>query len=379
VLTRFPALLLACCLSSLPSIVFGSSRVSLQCNLLVVTSLNIILCQEKRLQLYNFKGRRVREWILEAVIRYIRVVGGPSGREGLLVGLKNGAVFKIFIDNRFPVRLVKHVAPVRCLDLSASRKKLAVVDESSKVFIYDLATQNVLFEDNNANSVAWNTDMEDMFCYSGNGQLCIKTGDFPVHKQTLQGFVVGFKGSKIFCLHYLSMQTIDVPQSASLYRYLEQKDYEHAYAVACLGVTESDWRELAMQALQALQFPIARKAFIRIRDVRYIELLNRIEIARRNPAHDDQVFLADIFAFQGHYSEAARLYVKAGQRKKAIEMFLDLRDWEKVSGENFLHLLLSHRPASRAGKQSAHAFGSHRIALYLLSVSSRSRFVFVFL
>ena len=137
-----------------------------QCNLLVVTSLNIILCQEKRLQLYNFKGRKIREWMLEAIIRYIRVVGGPSGREGLLVGLKNGAVFKIFIDNRFPVRLIKHGAPVRCLDLSASRKKLAVVDENSKVFIYDLATQNVLFEDVNANSVAWNTDMEDMVCYS---------------------------------------------------------------------------------------------------------------------------------------------------------------------------------------------------------------------
>ncbi len=35
--------------------------------------------------------------------------------------------------------------------------------------------------------------------------------------------MVGFKGSKIFCLHYVSMQTIDVPQSASMYRYLERK------------------------------------------------------------------------------------------------------------------------------------------------------------
>jgi len=302
----------------------------LDCNLLVVTSLHIILCQEKRLQLYNFKGRKIREWVLEAIIRYIRVVGGPSGREGLLVGLKNGMVCKIFIDNRFPVKLIQHSAPVRCLDLSASRKKLAVVDEHSKVFIYDLSNGSVLFEDSNANSVAWNTEMEEMFCYSGGGQLCIKTGNFPIHKQTLQGFVVGFKGSKIFCLHYLSMQTIDVPQSASLYRYLEQKDYHNAYAVACLGVTESDWRELATQALQALEFSIARKAFIRIRDVRYIELLNRIEIARQNPNHDDQIFLADIAAFQGSYNEAARLYCKAGQRKKAIEMFLDLRDWARA-------------------------------------------------
>lgn len=39
----------------------------------------------------------------------------------------------------------------------------------------------------------------------------------------MQGFVVGFKGSKVFCLHYVSMQTIDVPQSASMHRYLERK------------------------------------------------------------------------------------------------------------------------------------------------------------
>ena len=45
---------------------------------------------------------------------------------------------------------------------------------------------HVPLQEKNANSVAWNTAYEDMFCYSGNGLLSIKTGDFPLHQQKLQ-------------------------------------------------------------------------------------------------------------------------------------------------------------------------------------------------
>lgn len=67
------------------------------------------------------------------MIRYIKVVGGPPGREGLLVGVKSGGIFKIFVDNAFPVPLVRHPNNIRCLDLSASRTRLAVVDDKTSV------------------------------------------------------------------------------------------------------------------------------------------------------------------------------------------------------------------------------------------------------
>lgn len=45
----------------------------------------------------------------------------------------------------------------------------------------------------------------------------------------LQGFVVGFSGSKIFCLHVYAMSSVDVPQSAPMYQYLEKKMFKWVF------------------------------------------------------------------------------------------------------------------------------------------------------
>lgn len=58
------------------------------------------------------------------------------------------------------------------------------------------------------------------------------------------------QGSKVFCLQFVNMATIDIPQGGSMARYLERKDVQSAYQVACLGVTEADWKSLAQAALQ---------------------------------------------------------------------------------------------------------------------------------
>ncbi|NWZ69877.1 IF122 protein, partial [Acrocephalus arundinaceus] len=296
-----------------------------ECNLLVVCSDHIILCQEKRLQCLSFSGVKEREWLMESLIRYIKVIGGPPGREGLLVGLKNGQILKIFVDNALAIVLLKQSTAVRCLDMSASRNKLAVVDENDTCLVYDIHTKELLFQEPNANSVAWNTQCEDMLCFSGGGYLNIKASNFPVHQQKLQGFVVGYNGSKIFCLHVFSMSAVEVPQSAPMYQYLERKMFKEAYQIACLGVTDADWRELAMEALEGLEFETAKKAFTRVRDLRYLELISSIEDRKKQGENNSDLFLADVYAYQGKFHEAAKLYKRSGHESLALEMYSDLR------------------------------------------------------
>jgi intraflagellar transport protein 122 len=130
-----------------------------ECSLLVVTAQHLILCQEKRLQCYDFHGLKVREWALDALIRYIKVIGGVPAREGILVGLKNGQVpnactphtqcaqiLKIFVDNPFPVELLTIASAVRCLDISLDRRKLAVVDENAICMVYDVDSKQLLYQ-----------------------------------------------------------------------------------------------------------------------------------------------------------------------------------------------------------------------------------------
>ncbi|KAI5069141.1 hypothetical protein GOP47_0015442 [Adiantum capillus-veneris] len=293
------------------------------CTLLVLTSEHLTLCQEASLQLYRLDGKKDKEWHLSSPIRYIKVCAGPCGGEGLLTGLKDGSILKIWINNPFPQCIYSHTSSIRCLDLSAEQAQLAAVDENGHIFVYDIKKKQIVFEEKYASSVAWNTQMEEMLCYAGSGMLNIKVASFPVHQQNFNSYVVGFQGPKLFCLQDHSMQTLDIPLSWSMKHYIDSGDFDNAYRVACLGVTEADWKFLGLESLQAQFWNVAHGSFSRLQDVCYLDLINQVE-KDFDPGQDRLPLLATICAYQGRFEEAAELYCEAGQVHKAMEMFADL-------------------------------------------------------
>ena len=183
---------------------------SLDCSLLVVTTNNLILYLDKRLQSLSFTGLVEREWILDGPICYVKVVGGPPGQERLLAGLKNGQVMEIYLDNPFPALLAKVDGAVRCVDVSSMKEKLAVVSDQGVLSVFDIYNDKKLQEFQDVTSVAFNSAFEDMMCFSGQDYLAIKVANFNEYKQKFSGIVVGLNGSKMYCLHGSSIITMEV-------------------------------------------------------------------------------------------------------------------------------------------------------------------------
>lgn len=109
----------------------------------------------------------MREWVLEAPIKYVRVVSGPPKRESLIVALSNGVVVRIFIDNAFPIPLIKQTTSIKSVDISADKKKIVVIDDFESMFVYDILSKKQLFQETKIASAAWNLEFEDMLAYTG--------------------------------------------------------------------------------------------------------------------------------------------------------------------------------------------------------------------
>ena len=153
------------------------------------------------------------------------------------------------------------------------------------------------FEDDQVQSVAFNSEHDDMLAYSGAGTLSIRTAGFKPYRQRMDGLVVAFRGAKVYCLHGAAVREEDVPLSSTVQQYAEVKAWGAAYSVACLGVTQEDWTALGQAALMHLELGTARKAFIRTQDLLMLNLVHRLELLGKSGVVAD-VLKGEVLAYQ---------------------------------------------------------------------------------
>lgn len=181
---------------------------------------------------------------MDAKVTYLKTIGGPPKREHAILGLSNGQVLKIFVDNSFPIQLYRaSVGIVKC-DLNVTKKKLAVLDLNKNLIGFDLITQSQLFQELSVNSFSWNSDLEDSIAFESNGMTSIKTGGLAPLTQKSDAEVIGFEGFQVFVNKNGCISVLDISQSSTLVKYVEKKEFQMAYKLACMGVPENDLRFL---------------------------------------------------------------------------------------------------------------------------------------
>eukprot|EP01035_Chromulina_nebulosa_P019342 gene19342-25207_t len=162
-------------------------------------------------------------------------------------------------------------------------------------------------------------------------------------------------GQRIYCLYHGNIASIDVPQGQFIQRALDNNDHNKAYSLACLGATEDEWKLLAMKALRNNMINISKNAFGRLKDIKYLYLLEQIE--RYNTNHMvsidsnrkrqqlvnasidslDPIWTAELLAYEGFHNDAAKAYARLNQTDESIRILIDMKRYEdaKLFARNF--------------------------------------------
>lgn len=304
-----------------------------ECSLLLITYNHLVICFENRIQLIpmtSLNGTSEREWIFEANVSYLKVIGGPKNRESLLCGLFSGEVYIISIDNQFPILIYSHPLSIKILDISCGRKKLAIIDEDSNLTVIDVKSKEIIISDEKAKSIAFNSDIEDIISYWNDGNVYIKTENFPSNIEKMSGIIVGYQGTKIFLLQgQNNVNILDTSQSTSIIRYSEQGNFQKAYKLASIGATKEEWLFLGFEALVNLDLKIALKCFQKLEDMRLINLVTKVEGDIKSNISED-VIKGEIKCFKGDYQGAEDSFIKGNQVERAIEMWTMLSMFDKA-------------------------------------------------
>ena len=300
-------------------------------SILLLASNHLIICYENFINLYYLAedekliSIEEREWNFETSVKYLRILPGPPKREGMLCGTRLGEIYMIYLDNKFPILYYTHDLPIKSLDLNSNRKKLAIIDYNYEMTIINLNTKAIISKGIKAKTLSFNSDIEDMIAYWYKGFIFIKTSDFAPIKEKVTGVIIGFTGKKVYLLQTKNVVFfIDISNGQSILKYAERKQIKEAYKIACLGATNEEWLFLGIESLLNFDFKISKNCFMKIKDMKLINLANEVEEEKLNGT-DFNVLRGIIYSNIGKYKRASDFFIKGGKPEKSQEMYATLK------------------------------------------------------
>jgi len=310
----------------------------LPCNHMAIVSHGLILSSNNEVWLYNFDGEKVREWILQSNINCLKILCGPPGQEHLIAGLEGSQVVSICVDNLFSIPLLSHTNPVVSLDVSSDHQHVGIVDNRGHLLIHNVMLNRIAHQtEGPVKNIFFHNEINNLFCYGGNGTTTIQDLSGSVHIQDTVGQPVHFSGSHIFSIHDATLICTDIYISTMVEKQLQKNNYDAAYKLATFGVSDTIWKILAHQALRGNNLFVANKSFHHLRDRKFIEFvkkeMNKPSYGSKNISQNvkhQELMSAQIAILEGRLQDAGKIYAKSGCSDEAINIFIKMKRFNEA-------------------------------------------------
>lgn len=133
------------------------------CQGFMVLSTNFMFYNKRSLICQTYQGVFKQDWNFEANIRFASTIGGMAEFECICVVLENGMIYKVILSNPFPILIVKVDLPVKEVDFSLYKDKIAVLDSNNNLNIYNCGSKQIIETILGVNSFSFNTDTDLMY------------------------------------------------------------------------------------------------------------------------------------------------------------------------------------------------------------------------